>query len=265
MEKTHKLLFEFLIKGKKPEDLKNAIKAAADSKWTNYSILVVDLNSDFTVALNETTIYNAASVNKIPILAALYHAASNGSIDMSKTITIQAQDIQDYGTGSIRYDPPGSVYTIKTLTNLMIKKSDNTAAYILANYIVTLPTIQSYIESLGLTQTDMTYNTTSNKDMALLFKKIFSGEVANTALTQEMTGLMKDTDFEDRLPAKLPENATTYHKIGTGIGVVHDVGIVEYEKMKYYIGVFTDNINDEEQTSEEVADISRAIFEFMKN
>lgn len=261
---TRKPLLNFLSKTKKPDNLKTPLKKLADEKWNNYSILVMDLNSDFVMGLNETAIYDAASVNKIPILATLYHEASRGNIDFSKTITLQEKDRQDYGTGSIRYDPAGSVYSIKTLANLMIKKSDNTAAYILANYILSLKEIQTYVERLGLLQTNMIDNTTSNKDMGILITKIFEGTVANPALTTEMIGLLKDTDFEDRLPAQLPDDVTVYHKIGTGVGAVHDVGVIESNNLKYYVGIFTGDIHDEEQAAEQVAEVSRAIYEFMK-
>jgi beta-lactamase class A len=216
------------------------------------------------MGINESSIFDGASVNKIPILVTLYHEADKGNINFSDTITIQSRDIQDYGTGSIRYDKPGTVYSIKTLARLMIQQSDNTAAYVLANYTLGLPKIQSYIESLGTTQTDMEENTTSNKDIALLFSKMFKGEIAKPALTQEMIGFLKDTDFEDRLPAKLPEEAVVYHKIGTGIGGVHDAGVVEAGSMKYYIGVFTSNITDEERAAEEVSLVSKLVYEFMQ-
>ena len=262
---TRRPIIGFFSKSKKPDDLRTAVKAVADAKWKNYSVMVVDFTSNFQMAINETAIFDAASVNKIPILVALYHEADQGRISFDKTITLQAKDIQDYGTGSIRYDPPGTVYSVKTLARLMIQKSDNTAAYILANYVLTLKGIQSYIESLGTTQTDMIENTTSNRDTALLFRKMFNGEIANPALTQEMIGLLKDTDFEDRLPAQLPEGVVVYHKIGTGVGAVHDTGVVESGKTKYYVGIFTSNITDEEQTSEEIAEVSKVVYEFMKN
>ena len=260
---TKKPPLNFLTKSKKPDDLRNVIKNLADDKWNNYSIVVSDFNSDFGIAINESSIFEAASVNKIPILVTLYHEASGGTIDFNKTITLQRRDIQDYGTGSMRYESPGTVYSIKTLARLMIQKSDNTAAYILANHILTIKEIQSYIESLGTTQTDMTKNTTSNRDIALLFEKMFTGAIASSDLTAEMIGFLKDTDFEDRLPAQLPEGVTTYHKIGTGVGAVHDAGVVESGKIKYYIGVFTSDITDEERASEEVAAISKAVYEFM--
>jgi beta-lactamase class A len=262
---TRQPLLGFLSKSKKPDELRTIVKAVADPKWKNYSVMIVDLNSNFQMTINESAIFDGASVNKIPILVTLYHMANEGTIDLNKTITMQARDVQDYGTGSMRYDRPGSVYSIKTLALLMIQKSDNTAAYILANHVVGLSKIQSYIESLGTTQTDMEENTTSNKDIALLFKQMFEGKVTNAALSAEMIGFLKDTDFEDRLPAQLPEDVFVYHKIGTGIGAVHDVGVVEFGKTKYYIGIFTSNITDEERTSEEVAAVSKTIFEFMNN
>lgn len=263
-EATRRPLLGFLSKSKKPDDLRAAVKTIADAKWKNYSVLVVDRTSDFRMAINETAMYDAASVNKIPILVSLYHEADQGRVDFSKTITLQAKDIQDYGTGSIRYDEPGTVYSVKTLARLMIQKSDNTAAYILANYVLTLKGIQSYIESLGTTQTDMIENTTSNRDIALLFEKMFDGKVANPAHTQELIGFLKDTDFEERLPAQLPDEATVYHKIGTGVGAVHDAGVVESPKTKYYIGIFTSNITDEERAAEEIAEVSKIVYEFMK-
>jgi beta-lactamase class A len=248
---------------KKPEELRTVVKQHADSRWKNYSIVVSDLNSAFQMSLNESTIFDGASVNKVPILVTLYHQVQQGEIDLSDTITLQSKDIQDYGTGSMRYDNPGSVYSLQTLARLMIQKSDNTAAYILANHIVGQSNIQAYIESLGTTQTNMEKNTTSNRDMQLLFSAMFTGKIADEAHTREMIGFLRDTDFEDRLPAQLPEKTVVYHKIGTGIGAVHDVGVVESGSTKYYIGIFTSNITDEERTSEEVAYISKLIYEFM--
>jgi hypothetical protein len=56
-----------------------------------------------------------------------------------------------------------------------------------------------------------------------------------------------------------------YHKIGTGIGGVHDAGVVESANAKYYIGVFTSDITDEERAAEEVATVSKAVYELMNN
>jgi len=253
-----------LFKPKKnPDELREMIKKQIGSTWNNYSILVSDFNSSFSMGINESTIFTAASVNKVPILAALYEEAQKGNVDFEKIITLQQEDIQDYGTGSIRYDPPGTTYSVKTLVRLAAQKSDNTAAYLLANYIISPNIVQTYVNNWGMTQTDIINNKTSNRDMELLFKKIMNGNIANAALTQELLGFLKDSDFEDRLPALLPHNTTVYHKIGTGDGSIHDVGVILSGKKKYYIGIFTSDITVENETIALEAKLSKTVFDYL--
>lgn len=249
---------------KDPTILENQIKSIMQNETKNYSVLVDDLNSDFRMTIDEAVIYEAASVNKVPILAALYHKIQNTEIDPEQIITMQQKDKQDYGTGSMRYDPAGTRYSIKTMAKLMMKQSDNTAAYIIANHVVGLKTIQELVGSWGMTQTDMYKNDTSNKDQALLFEKIFKNGIANQGLSDEMRSLMIDSDFENRLPAQLPDGAMVYHKIGTEVGVVHDVGVIKTPKSTYYIGVMLGDLNNEEHAAQLIATISKTVYDFMQ-
>ena len=251
-------------KKKDPEALRKKITAMVDNTWKNYSIYVKDYSSNFTMGINESVIFTAASVNKIPIIAALYYQVQQQAVDLDTTVTIQQKDIQDYGTGNIRYNPLGSTYSVKTLAKLMMQQSDNTAAYILANYTVGLDTIQSLVNRWGLTQTDMTNNKTSNKDIEILMEKIYTGKITNPAYTQEMLAFFKDSDFEDRLPALLPADATVYHKIGTEVGVIHDAGIVHQGNLTYYIGIFTSDVSDEPTTTKLIAEISKAVYDYLR-
>lgn len=258
------LLGGLFTKKKSPEDIRIKIQETVDNRLRNYSVYVKDFNSDFAVGINETVIFTAASVNKVPIIAALYYYAGKGQIDLDERITVQTRDIQDFGTGSIRYDPPGSVYAIKTLAKLAIEQSDNTAAYVLGTYTVGFEKIQALIGQWGLTQTDMLNNKTSNHDISILFEKIYKREVTNEASTQEMLAFFKDTDFEDRLPALLPKTVSVYHKIGNEIAIMHDAGLVTDGKMTYYIGVFTSDITDDEESKKIIAEISKLVYDYLK-
>lgn len=258
------ILSVLFIKKKSPESLRTKIQETVNNRWRNYSVYVKDFNSDFVMGINETVIFTAASVNKVPIITALYYYAGKGEIDLDKQVTIQAADIQDFGTGSIRYDPPGSTYSIKTLAKLAVEQSDNTAAYVLGNYTVGLEKVQALMNQWGLTQTDMENNKTSNRDIAVLFEKMYKGGITNAASTQEMLAFFKDTDFEDRLPALLPKNTSVYHKIGNEIAIMHDAGIVTDGKTTYYIGVLTSDITDEEETAKIIAEISKITYEYLK-
>lgn len=251
-------------KKKDPETLRSLVKTTVGNASKNYSVFVKDYFSDFVMAIDENIIYVAASINKVPILAALYNKVQTGDVDLNRVITMQAGDIQDYGTGSMRYDPPGTLYSVKTMARLMMKQSDNTAAYMIANHILNLRNIQTIVTDWGLAQTDMIKNNTSNKDMAALFEKIFKGDIAGEAYTEEMKSLLTDSDFENRLPALLPGDVTVYHKIGTEVGVVHDIGVVETPKKTYYIGVMIGDATDEEKTEELIAQISKKVYDFMQ-
>lgn len=256
--------FPKFFRSKNPDELRKKIQAVIGNTWKNYSVYIKDYTSPFVMGINESVIFTAASVNKIPILASLYYGVQNGEIDLDETVTLQASDIQDYGTGTIRYDPPGTVYSVKTLARLMMQQSDNTAAYILANYVIGLDTIQTRIATWGLTQTDMANNKTSNKDTELLLSKIVAGKVANASYTQEMLAFLSQSDFEDRLPALLPKDITVYHKIGSGAGVVHDVGIVRTEKTNYYIGILASDVTDEPDAVKKIASISKLVFDYLR-
>jgi len=259
-----KNILPLFTKRKDPEELKRLVRQTVNMSLVDYSVFVVDVNSDFRMGINETQMFTGASVNKIPILAALYTEAQQGKVDLDEVLTLQENDIQDYGTGSIRYAKPGSTYTIKTLAKLMMQQSDNTAAYILGNLVLDLNTIEQMVTGWGMTQTDMVNNKTSNSDMAIIMKKIYSGNIANPALTQEMFAFFKDTDFEDRIPGLLPKDVTVYHKIGNEIGVVHDVGVVVGPTTKYYIGIMTNGVTDEEKTVKLMAQISKTVYDYMK-
>lgn len=241
-------------------DILAQIETITASASGTYSVYMFDIAKQTGFGINEQTVMDAASVNKIPILAALYHLAGKEDIDLEKVIVIQEKDIQDYGTGSIRYNPPDTPYSIKTLAKLMMEKSDNTAAYVLASHIVGLTKIQNLVEEWGLTQTDMRKNTSSVKDQATLLIKIYKGGITTQALTQEMLDFMDKSDFDDRIPRGLPDGVVIYHKTGDAVAKVHDVGLIASPTNPYYLGIFTSEIRDVEKTKQTISEISRVVY-----
>lgn len=230
-----------------------------------FSVYIYDINENKGFGINENLVITAASVNKIPILAVLYKMAAEKTIDLEKIIIPQPSDIQNYGTGSIQNDPSGTPYSIKTLALLMMEKSDNTAAYILASIIIGIDNIQKQVNDWGLTQTDIADNKTSVYDMSLLLQKIYRGEITSPALTKEMLDIMDVSDFDDRIPKGVDEGVKVYHKTGDEIGKIHDVGIVDLPKRPYFIGVMTTDVTNDEETKNTIAKISRKVFDFMKS
>lgn len=243
-------------------DLSLQIRTLLDKQEGTYSVRFEDFTTKEAFGINDELVMTAASVIKLPILASLYYLASEETINLEEEFTIQPGDVQDWGTGSIRYEQQPIIHTNRELSQLLMEKSDNTAAFVFTHRIIGEEKIHQLINTWGLTKTNLTENETTNKDMNLLMRMIFEGKIANEAFTQEMIGIMDDSDFEDRLPFLLPSDAVVYHKIGNEVRVVNDVGVIEYGGKRWYVGVLTDNIPDETATKHVIARISKLIFDY---
>lgn len=252
------------LKEKRKDELERIIESQINESIPGYSIIVEDYQRPLRLELGDQIVYSGASIHKIPILLSLIKEISEKRLNWDKEIMFEESDRQDYGTGSIRYQPAGKTYTIQELATLMMEKSDNTAAYILGRRVLNFDLIQKNLEAWGVTNTSMEENTTTNTDISLLLKKLFSGTLLSSQATSEAIQLLDDSDFEDRLPALLPPHAKIYHKVGTAIAQLHDIGVVATDNSLYYIGVFTKGVSDEEEATKTISRISKAVYDFME-
>ncbi len=245
-----------------PDRLKSDTQKIIKGKPGFYSVYYKNLKNGSSFGINENQIETGASVNKIPIAAALYYQASRGKIDLDEKVTIGKDEIQDYGTGSIRYQTLPVTYSLRDLARLMLNESDNTAAHVLGVRIGA-DVLQNMVNSWGMSQTDMGNNKTTTYDEELILEKVYKGQIANSSLTKELMGFMTNTEDENRLPKLLPKGAVITHKIGDGEGFANDVGLFKTPKGDvYYLGVMTSDIGDTlNQTNQTIAQISKKIYD----
>ncbi|HVZ67092.1 MAG TPA: serine hydrolase [Patescibacteria group bacterium] len=241
---TRKQVLDKFLKGEKGE----------------YSIYYKNLKTGEEFGIDENKVQTAASLNKLPYVAYLYNQAGKGKINLQDQITIQKDDIQDYGTGSLRYAEPGGSYSLKTLTKLAMEQSDNTAAHVLGVRLG-VDNVQSYTNSLGMLATNLENNTTSAKDMGTILEDLYMGKVVNSALKLELLDFMKDTDFEDRLARNIPKTVSVYHKAGDGVGFVHDAGIIDDGKNPFILVVMTAEVPDIEHAKSTIGKIAQFIYQ----
>lgn len=236
------------------------IAALTASMQGTYGVWVIDLPTGQAYGQHAHQQYIAASVIKTYILTALYEQVAKGKIALDEQMTTTAADIQDYGTGSIRYDPVGTSYTLAELARRAAKQSDNTAAYMLTQRLGQA-NIQARVQAWGMTDTSVAEDKTSPADIALLFSKLAKREILPSAQANELLGLLTDTDFEDRLPALLPPYAVVAHKIGTETnGVMNDAGLVVLPTRSYVVAVLTDGA-DPDQAIKAEQQISQIVYD----
>lgn len=221
------------------------------------SIAAKDLKTGERYSLGADKRFDAASTQKLTIVAYMYNQASNDRFDLDQVITIPSAEVQRYGTGSLQYERAPLRKSWRELARVMMKESDNTAAYVLTNRL-DQQKVQEFANGLGLTSTDVFKNTTTATDMLVLIEAIYRDQVADPTLSQELKGFMVDTAFEDRLAPGLPDEATLIHKTGDAFdGGLHDVGVITYRDREYAVALFSRRVD-----LAEIPDISRELFEY---
>src|SRR3972149_11888204 len=159
---------------------KNVLQKFLKEEEGFYSIYYKDLKTGQEFGINENKVLTGASLNKLLIISYLYNLARDKKINLEDKITIQKKDIQDYGTGSLRYGNEGKPHSLKTLTELSLEQSDNTAAHVLSVKLRE-DKIQDYGKKLGLLSTNMADNKTTAHDMGRILELIYSGEITSEA------------------------------------------------------------------------------------
>lgn len=248
------------------DEIRDNVKAMTAEFEGNYSIYYEDLITREVFGLNHNNILTAASLNKIPVVFYMYSLADRREIDLEEKIKLLAEDIQDYGTGKLRYEKPGGVYTLKNLAELALQHSDNTAIHLLTIRLGE-DNIQAYVDSLGLEATSIPFNETSPKNIGNLMSKFYNNELMGDALRNELMDYMSDTEFEDRIPRYL-EDVIVYHKIGDADNMVHDGGIVDpsgasgqVNKTPFVLVVMTSGITDENIAHDNIGKIAKQIYD----
>lgn len=225
-----------------------------------YGVYVYELDTGKGFGINEEMSFPAASTVKVPLLMAVYKNIELGKISKEQTVTYTADDYEE-GTGSIQYTEVGTKWTVAELAKRMMKQSDNVAKNMFFR-LLGYKNVQNYINSLGVTNVDMSMkNTITPKDAATLLSMIYNREIVNAALSQEMLDLMVDTDFENRLPKRIPE-VKVAHKIGTWAGAISDIGVVYLDRKPYVITVYSKGIQNVSDAEDIISQISKKVYDY---
>lgn len=248
-----------------PEALKKRVEKIAEYYGGAYGVVISDPASDETVTLGADETFFAASLGKLPTLLSLYKAADRGEVNLDDNITIQASDVQGYGTGELHTYPVGHSLTLRECAYYLMNKSDNTAWAMLTRYLGA-DKIQADLSDIGAYDTGHWIpNITTASDVMLMLRRVADPDFTSPSLSEEMLGTMTDTTFEDRIPMGLPSDVRVAHKIGTYENSFSDAGIVFYKdrdgkERHYFIVVFTEGAG-ETNARTAIQDISAAVHE----
>ncbi len=250
-------------------------------------LYLLDLNNGDSVALDAGVVLHAASMMKVPVMIQLFRDVDSRtlSLDDSVTLTNTFSSIVDgspYQLGadddsdSTLYGRLGEKASLRELVELMITASSNLAANILiqrlgAERIQLLThelgarsmTVLRGVEDIKAYEAGLN-NRTSARDMGILFKAIGDGTAASDSSCRAMIGILAGQEFNDGIPAGLPNGIQVAHKTGSITRINHDGGIVGVgSERSYVLVVLTKGIDEPAVSDELIADLSRVAYRAM--
>jgi len=220
--------------------------------------------------------FPAASLMKLPILAAAFYAISEKRISLEELVTIRKNDITG-GSGKLKSLSLPKKFTFAQLLELMISSSDNTATNKVIE-ILDFMYINSIFKRLGLNDTVLARkmmdfsqrkngieNYTSAADISYLLEKIYKGGVVNSKLSNLALTFLKKQMVNDRLPRYLPPEVAVAHKTGLERGVVHDAGIIFAPNGDYIICVLVRGTKSYAPAKKFIAQLSLLAYNLYNN
>lgn len=238
--------------------MKEDILAYIEGQEGQYGIYYENLSTGETFGIDEEVVFDAASTAKVPLNMYLYEKIKEGTVNPDGVLTYLQEDYEG-GTGSIRYGKVGKQFTVRELSRLSITLSDNIATNMLKRYLGNY-NIKKYMRELGGSVVEDEENVSTPKDMAFYMKRVYDFSREERELGGELLDSLLNTEFNDRLPALLPEDVPVAHKIGTQVRVFNDVGIVFTEE-PYILSIMTRQI-DEDTAADVIANISKKVYDY---
>jgi len=206
-----------------------------------------------TVKYNEKAIFFAASIIKLPIFAHIMEQAYLGTADLNEKIRISHDEYMP-SCGAVNLFEEEPVLTLKTLCNMMIALSDNTATNVLINKFG-IDSINEGFRRAGFEKTHIERllfdeeaaaegkaNYFVPEEIGIFLEKLYEGKFVNREVSDEILRVLKMQNINHKIPGLMEERYEVAHKTGEATGITHDVGIVYSENP--FIIVFASNETD---------------------
>ncbi|MCO4257232.1 serine hydrolase [Pseudarthrobacter cellobiosi] len=182
--------------------------------------------------------FEAASTAKILTAAACYHLVEEGSASL---------------------DDPLGAFTSDFQIQAMVQDRNNESWSLLMD-AVGLSELSEYAASIDVTY-DPEVNTLSTADMAHILAELFEGMLPDQEHTEQLLSYMQDTNYENLLPAAVPDGVTVFHKYGLLDDELHDAAILSMSSGSYVLVVFTKgaDLSDIPERTVVIQEITKAV------
>ena len=272
----------------KYSSLEIKVRELLESQNGTFAIAFKNLEDGNEILINEDEIFHAASTMKTPVMIEVYRKKMIGEISLDDSIFVknEFESIVDKSTFQLSefddsdkntYDKIGRYISLRELVFDMITISSNFATNLVIKYIGA-ENINNTMSDIGAKNINVLRgvedikafekglnNTTSARDLLVIYEKLASGKVLNRDLSNEMVEILKNQKYDDIIPKYLPKEIEVAHKDGWINGVRHDSGIVFLENgVSYVLILLSKNLDNELEGADILAKVSLEIYNHIK-
>ena len=190
---------------------------------------------------------DGASVIKLPVMAALYHAWETGRLRRTEADERRCRAMITRSRNGVTNE------LLRTLTMEEIN-----SWLTLQGYSTTR--LRAYI----LQPEPYGPNTVTAAEMTRMLEQIERGELVSPTASAEMRDMLLSQHWRTRIPAGLPPGVTVGNKTGTMNDLLHDVAFVEAPGgLRYTIAVLIEREHSGKVKSDAIAALSRRVYEYL--
>lgn len=248
-------------------ELQKVVDTALMDTQGEYSVVVKDITTGVQYARNENAVYDAASLYKLWVMAAVYDEIAKGRLQETEVLSKEVVKLNEkFAIASESAEKKEGIITmtVSEAVTRMITISDNYAALLLSDRIG-MVRVGQFLTNHGLHDSKIGslggLPTITAADTALFFEKLQKGELGNSIATENMTQMLHKQQIKTKMPKYLPKEVAISHKTGELGAFSHDAGIVVLPDKTYILVVLSETKN-RFTADEKIARISEAVYTY---
>ena len=250
----------------------HGVRAKVDSildDGTEYAVFLAYPGESGEAFLYNSHPMRSASMIKVFIMAAAMEKVAAGEMSLDDEFVLGYED-KVGGSGILTGYADGSVLSFRTLLDLMIAESDNTATNMIIQRMG-MGTINDYIQRKGYKDTilqremmDMEAiaagreNYSSVRDLGDIFVRIYHHQCVDPTRDEIMLEFLKGQTDTDCFPAALPGRVIA-HKTGALPGLFDDGGIIYGGARDTVLVIMTEDFTGEDIVTERMKSFAEAV------
>ncbi len=264
------------------EELARGVAREIRDSRAHMGVAVLHFESGRSLTVNESGVFELASVFKLPLLVEAAVRVNEGTLDLKSRWPLE-QKIVAAGSGILDEFEPGLAPTVRDLLRVMIAISDNTAANMVLDRFGA-EAVNSRMRSLGFSSMrilgrvpdrepldtlsqrwkGLRLGEASPEELLTFYRRLLAGSLIDRASSRLILDLMRSPRGLDRIARYFRDapGVVYWGKSGTMDGVRNDAGILRTRKGHFIIVCLADRVPDGPRVNTTMAEISKLIINF---